>query len=339
MEGAKELFKDTADLEEYLKLKINEQAARDSRKITQSTVDLYASRVRIIFLQFGGRSSLTEYFNGYARVIKNIEKKYPNPNTLKTSLWSIIAVLTALGGKKQAIQKYTGKYNETVGGMDRGANDEKNAKEEENWMTMTEIHEKREAMKEALRGKVGAELFDAFQQYMVLSLYTLMPPLRNDFVDVLVYGGSEEGEEGEEGETEPDVDKKNDDKNYIFLDENKLVMNKFKTKGSFGAQTITLPEALTAIIAEWMKIRVGIYEELRDRRELLFNVVKMTPMGRTNMPSYMNKIFGRHISTSMLRKIYLSEKYPVVSSSKEMERDAAAMLHSIRTQQSVYRKR
>jgi hypothetical protein len=322
-----ELFKGTEDLEGYLKDKINEHVAKDSRKMSQSSVDLYASRVRIIFLQFGGKNSLTEYFNGYARVIKNIEKKYPNPNTLKTSLWSIITVLAALGGKEQAIKKYTGKYNETVGAIERDANDEKNAKEEENWMTMTEIHEKREAMKEGLRGKVGAGLFDAFQQYMVLSLYTLMPPLRNDFVDVLVYGG-----------TGDDV-AMDEDKNYIFLDESKLVMNKFKTKGSFGRQTIILPEALTAIITEWMKIRVGIYADLRDRRELLFNVVKMTPMGRSNMPSYMNKIFGRHISTSMLRKIYLSEKYPVVSPSKEMERDAAAMLHSIRTQQFVYRKR
>jgi len=324
-----ELFKDTAGLEEYLKLKINEHVAKDQgRKISQSSVDLYASRVRIIFVQFGGKNSLTEYFNGYARVIKNIEKKYPNANTLKTSLWSIITVLAALGGKEQAIQKYTCKYNETVEGIGK-VNDEKNAKEEENWMTMAEIHEKREAMKEALGGKVGAGLFDAFQQYMVLSLYTLMPPLRNDFVDVLVYGGSEAVE----------AVAMDEDKNYIFLDENKLVMNKFKTKGSFGAQTIILPETLAGIIAEWMKIRVGIYEELQDRRELLFNVVKMTPMGRTNMPSYMNKIFGRHISTSMLRKIYLSEKYPVVSSSKEMERDAAAMLHSVRTQQFVYRKK
>ena len=46
------------------------------------------------------------------------------------------------------------------------------------------------------------------------------------------------------------------------------------------------------------------------------------------------KYMGKNISTTMLRKIYLSSKYANVK--EEMKKDAKIMGHSVSTQQNVY---
>jgi len=41
----------------------------------------------------------------------------------------------------------------------------------------------------------------------------------------------------------------------------------------------------------------------------------------------------------MLRKSYISEKYPVVHTTEDMTRDAKSMQHSVSMQQTTYRKK
>jgi hypothetical protein len=50
----------------------------------------------------------------------------------------------------------------------------------------------------------------------------------------------------------------------------------------------------------------------------------------------LNKVFGKHIGSSMLRHIYITHKYG--DTKKEMEKDAAAMGHTVAEQQGVYNK-
>jgi hypothetical protein len=62
-------------------------------------------------------------------------------------------------------------------------------------------------------------------------------------------------------------------------------------------------------------------------------------MSQVSLTQYLNRIFMRNISTTMLRKSYLSEKYPVTHTTSEMQRDADAMKHSVGVQQTIYRKK
>ncbi|NVM20103.1 MAG: hypothetical protein HWN80_20560, partial [Candidatus Lokiarchaeota archaeon] len=52
---------------------------------------------------------------------------------------------------------------------------------------------------------------------------------------------------------------------------------------------------------------------------------------------YSEKYLGKKISTTLLRKIYLSSKYSKVK--EDMEKDAKMMGNSIATQQAVYVKK
>ena len=49
-----------------------------------------------------------------------------------------------------------------------------------------------------------------------------------------------------------------------------------------------------------------------------------------SIPKILNKIFGLNVSTSMLRHIYLSDKYSQVE--ENMKKDAVLMGHNIQTQ-------
>ena len=63
-------------------------------------------------------------------------------------------------------------------------------------------------------------------------------------------------------------------------------------------------------------------------------------MTNNGLTKYLNKIFKpKKVSTTILRKLYLSEKYPVIHNRDDMKKDAYIMGHSVETQQGIYRKK
>lgn len=126
-------------------------------------------------------------------------------------------------------------------------------------------------------------------------------------------------------------------KNYIYTTSKKFVLNRYKTKKTYGKMEIDLPGELVDIVKDWMTIRQKIFPKLTTK-ELLLNK-NLQPMSQVNLTQFLNRIFQRKVSTTILRKSYISEKYPVTQTTNEMERDARAMQHSVSVQQTVYRKR
>ena len=83
----------------------------------------------------------------------------------------------------------------------------------------------------------------------------------------------------------------------------------------------------------------GIAEKMRNGDStILFVSSTGKPLTRNGISQLLLKTFkqrlGKNISTTMLRKIYLSSKYQNVK--EEMEKDAHIMGHSVETQQKVY---
>lgn len=312
-------------LDEFLIEKIKQYRKNNpsANQITDSSISFYASRVRILYEKFGGKLKLLDYLNNFTKVIKDNEKKYPDIKTQCSSFHAIIAVLEAYCGNHESIRKYKEKIKEFVIEIMKDKDFDKNENEKENWITLQEILDKVSELERSLPCKEGKDLFDTYQQYLVLNLYTLIPPIRNNFVDVLVY------------EEEVCIE---EDKNYIFLKDKKLILNKYKTKERYGVSTIDLPYKLVEIIRTWINLRAQIYKQLKDNHELLFNTKVITPMVRRNFSKYIHRILGKNVSVQMLRKIYISDKYPVKHSSSEMKEDARIMGHSLQTQQTVYRK-
>jgi hypothetical protein len=201
-------------------------------------------------------------------------------------------------------------------------------KEKENFISREEISKVIQNLKSEL-DKSSPRLdaftyFDLYQKYMVVNLYYLIPPLRNDFTYCEVYDNP--------------VMFQDSTKNYIFLNTGELVLNRYKTSKKYGVSVSILPEALVKIVKNWIEIRNIISPRLVNTRTLLLTR-DFLPMNQVNLTQFLNRIFKKNISTTILRKSYLTEKYPVTHTTSEMQKDADAMKHSLGVQQTIYRKK
>jgi len=103
--------------------------------------------------------------------------------------------------------------------------------------------------------------------------------------------------------------------NYIDLKRKVFVFNHYKTVKKMGAQTITIDPSLLKILKKWIEINGSDY--------LLFNN-KGNPVQASELTHRLNAIFGKNISTSMLRHIFLTHKFGNVNL-KDLTDTAEAM--------------
>ena len=232
---------------------------------------------------------------------------------------------------RYVIKKYEDYFYELTNDInDQYKTHERSTKDKDNWLTeeyINTISERLEKNNKVVYNYINKKIekplkkkdIDNFQQYVVLSLYTKMPPLRNNYVNTIVVS-----------------DKKdiiNDEKhNYIDIDDNKLYLFNYKTHKTYGDKILPMNEEVIDTIKTWMKINPTDY--------LLINVTNKKPMTSNGLTKYLNKVFKpKKVSTTLLRKYYLSQKYPVNADVEESKRqDANMMGHSVNTQQKIYRK-
>mgnify|MGYP003645145562 FL=1 len=205
----------------------------------------------------------------------------------------------------------------------------KSEKQEANWASMKELKEivsgyKKEIRKLDLANKElwSNKEFNLYQLYLVGLLYTELPPVRLDYSNMMLI-------------TETDYKKlKEKDKNYLVLvSRNKkyFSLGSYKTEDKYGVHIIEIPPVINSVINKWLSHNTTGYFLVNTQRNML------TDNGLTKL---LNKVFvdtGKKISSTMIRHIYLSGKYD--ANQAEMEKDAAAMLHSVGTQQGVYVKK
>ena len=205
---------------------------------------------------------------------------------------------------------------------------EKSEKQSANWIDWNEVQRvKGDLRTEALKVKDSKHItpaqLDFLLKYVVLSLYTDVPPRRNaDYADMYVVKKWKE-----------DMDKT---KNYLDLATRQFIFNKYKTAKTYGEQRVSIPndedKPLMDIINLYLKHhplnrpKVGEYKFLVLRDGSMMNSVN----GITRI---LNKIFGKKIGSSMLRHIYLTGKYGTEIA--EMKKDSDEMAHSL-GQQKAY---
>lgn len=201
---------------------------------------------------------------------------------------------------------------------------EKSDKQEENWLTWEEVSKKKSELKEDvsqfhLNKNITPSQFDKLQRYVVLSLYTDIPPRRNaDYLEMFVVKKL--------GKEYPK------DKNYYDLSTHKFHFCVYKTAKSYGEQVEDVPAELQSVLAAYIKHHPLAKTKVKEYRLLVKpdggNLNSVNAITRI-----LNKIFGKKIGSSMLRHIYLSSKYG--NTSNDMEETAKAMAHSV-SQQKDY---
>ena len=103
---------------------------------------------------------------------------------------------------------------------------------------------------------------------------------------------------------------------------NKFYFNKYKTVKTYGMQILDVPKELNNVLKKWIKINANDYMLYSSNN----NKISCPQITRI-----LNKVFGRKISTSMLRHIYLTDVYKNVPQLSKMEILADEMGHSVST--------
>lgn len=287
------------------------------KNIEEITLDTYSNRINTL-------SKKGINFYDYSGTISRIGSLY-SIKTQKACITAIVVYLKAINADSNLIDNYSAKLLHL--GEEINTKEKDNVlKEGQKLITRKEITDIIEGLKTKLNtSTIDSNYMDLFQQYLVINLYHLILPLRNDFVNTEVY-------------TDALPFFIDNQKNYIILDKKQLILNRYKTKNKYGQAIIDLPIDLVNIIKRWIDVRTLVNSSLANQRQLLLNK-KLVPMTQVNLTQFLNKIFKRKVSSDLLRKSWISEKYPVIHTVNDMERDAKNMKHSVTMQQSTYRKK
>jgi hypothetical protein len=194
--------------------------------------------------------------------------------------------------------------------------------EKENWITP---ERKQEVITECdkiideigNKRKITEDQYNKLFECLVLGLYTKIPPRRNvDYIDMLIVRKN------------TPQDSTN---NFLDVASKRFIFNKYKTAGSYKTQVIDIPDDLMKIITLYLKHRPKTEE---DTNQLLVSF-KGEPYTQNNsMTRILNKIFDAKVGASMLRKLYLTNKYG--DTLDELKSDVAQMGTSVDVAKNNY---
>jgi hypothetical protein len=200
-------------------------------------------------------------------------------------------------------------------------------KQDANWITWEEVQKRHDELAKEVAGLAKGKMlttanWNALLSYVILSLYVLLPPRRNqDYQDLYIVKKWD--------------DKMSKDKNYYDMATQKFIFNKFKTAKSHGVQEVSIAD--NAPLQEVMALYIKLHPSKgKGEMRFLVNADGSALASVNSITRILNKVFGKHIGSSMLRHIYITHKYG--DTKKEMEKDAAAMGHTVAEQQGVYNK-
>lgn len=293
----------------------------ENKKLSDKTIKNYIQRLYIL----NGKKKFTSlaFLRKHEDIIKYIKENL-SVATQKTYAGTIASVLKLKPNKinDKLVNIYTGFITEDEIGELKKQQSEKSMKQKDNWISQAEIVKIKEdlgnqASKIAKKGEVSRQEYNILIQNMLLSLYVNLPPRRASDYALMKYSNG------------------GDDKFNYFTDKNMMIFNNYKTSKTYGKQEIDVSKnkALLKDMKMYLKHRKP---ECKGNDMLItkYNGVAFNTVN--DITRTLNKIFGKNISTNMLRNIYVSEKYGEMKAG--MIEDATAMGHNVTAQQVYYNK-
>jgi hypothetical protein len=315
---------------ETLKKKIN-----DKRDIRESSLNAYIFNINKLHkLMFDKNVESLDFLKKKDDVMKAIESK--KLSTRKSYLASVVVSLMATDSDEDLIKFYRNEMEDLAKKFNQEmVTQRKSETQDKNWVSLerlrkvmrkyrNELNEKKIFQKD--KDKLTNKEFDLLQKWVVSSLYILddNPPLRNDYLMKVI--------------SQKDYDKLTEDQkkkqNYLV---NKSRNNKtfslgeYKTAGKYGTKLIPVGKKLNSVLNIWLKFNTSGNLLLNSKKE---------PMTSNGLTKYLNKVFEptgkNNISSSMIRHIFITDKFP--PKLEEKQEVADKMGHSV-SQQELYAKK
>jgi hypothetical protein len=242
-------------------------------------------------------------------------------NTQRQYLISIVSSLKVMGEKYQPLyKKYFKLMMNIYNKIKEKPTEEMTETQKKNWINWDDVMKIYKEMGDKLKVnkvRITEEQYNDLLNYVILSLYVLIPPRRNlDWMKMMITFNSND-----------------EDKKYNYLDvvKKQFIFNVFKTSKKDGSLIVDIPENLMSVLNMFLKYH-PLNKKLKKNVNIPFLVdYEGKPINKVNsLTRLLNKIFGKKIGASMLRHSYLSSKYGNLL--KEQEKDARMMSHNLLTQ-------
>jgi len=264
----------------------------------------------------------------FLKNVKKIEEKLKDLKltTKKNRYTAILVLLRAVGGQEELLKEYretldklTEEYFKEI------SKNQKTESQSQNWVSLKELKKVMRNYGEEVKGrglknknKLSSKENTLLQNYLITSLYLLIPPKRLDY-NVKVVKKKSDIKDGD---------------NYL-VNESKsnktFVIQDFKTSKSHGTMEFTVPKILNNVINLSLKFNDTGFLLLNNRGG------RLSANGLGKMVTRAFSPTGKKITLNLLRKITISE---LVDSDaiKKNQKLANDMGHSVNVQQTVYLK-
>lgn len=301
----------------------------ENTKVKDNTIRMYARTLEKIKKDCSG-DSMYKFLNKPEKVFECLSD---NPNSRKTAIVAIIALLKLKDAPEKVIEEYRKEQMKAIDKVNEHyKSGEKSDKQKENWLSVDDLETiltDQEKQYDEIRGRVRGDLkpntYLDTQNYILLKIH-LDYPIRNDLADTKIITVNAFNKMSKSKQREG---------NYLVLNKTsgKFVLNEYKTDKHYGQKEIELNKELVDTLNTFIKWRAkhGYANEF-----LLVNKFNK-PMTANNITKSFLRLFsnyGKSISTTMIRHIILTEKFG--EKNKEKEEMADIMMNSTKTIDEKY---
>jgi hypothetical protein len=315
----------------------------DGKVISESSKNLYLKNL----VRLNGGQPIKNL--NFLKDVEAIQERLNElkPNTRRTYIIAIVSLLKQMIDQPK-MKKLYDKYYPSLEAINKDlkTSNEKTPKETDNWLSQEEIKSKFEELKTILPELTGKKITEA--QYnklldaVILGLYVLQRPRRNmDYQDMTVTllkvktPKTSKAAAAVPSEVIPKDDTAVKSlSNVLNLPDNRFEFNNYKTKGTYSQQTESLDYELRQMIDVYLKYHPLAKEMKKEAVPFIVSYDGKPFLNNNDFTRLLYKIFGKKIGVSMLRKIFLTDKYK--DTLDELKKDSSAMGTSTATIQDHY---
>lgn len=284
------------------------------KKINESSKKLYINN--LIKLNDGNTIKNFNFINNSDVIMDKISDY--KPNTQRNFIISIVSILKCLLVDNKKYQKLYDKYYTILIDFNKKLKDQttKTDSENKNWITQEQLKNTFDQLREAVidtiknKKKITETEYNELLKLVIFSLYYLNEPRRNTDYSLMKIKLND-----------------NKDYNYINIKTKQFIFNKYKTSNTYNQQIVDINDKLFEIIKIYLKYKPS-------SEFLLVNSDGNEFKNINDITRILNSIFKKKIGSSMLRKMYATNKFSKMQN--ELEKDAVNMGTSVNVLNSNY---
>lgn len=252
------------------------------RELSDKSKAIYQGAITTICRAFNSQS--LEILKEHGRVITWIESLDKSHNTKKIYYIALVSTLKRLAdptfaGALSAYKAKQDAYNQVV--KEQMERQEMSAREEENFLAWPEVLKTREAARQ------DAKDLMTYQDYVLVCLYTYLPPIRLDYSPMAVVQEEPTAKAG----------------NYLLVLPAGLtfILNDYKTSKRYGQKRTPVPKELERILRDWLDVNPSGWLLCNSDGE---------PLSEKALGSRLSQVFkkfsGKSVSVNLLRHSFVS---------------------------------